>query len=192
MTLFGTAPSPYTRRIRILLQGHDHQFEPLSFWRSEEDLYDRFGPVAKIPLLEDGGLKIFESRVIYKYLTEKFGGSKLDWDEENQVSVIDAMSDSLVNLFIIKSSGLDTTEDVKYFRIQRKRIVDSLDYLAKLAEQGAFTEWKYPAISLYTTLDWMRFRELWPIEHPSLLQFLESHQSREDVNLTDPRKEEKS
>ena len=74
LTLYGSLPSPYVRRIRILLDGKDFEFVPMNIFEEKQRAFlISKNPTLKIPMLEDDGKFIFDSNTIYRYLQEKFG-----------------------------------------------------------------------------------------------------------------------
>lgn len=189
MKLFGSTTSPYVRRIRIVLAHTPHEFINLQIFEPQDrkTLSDR-NPTLKVPCLEDDGGMIFDSRVIYRYLSEKLAITPLTWEEENQLTLIDAANDSFVQLLLLKRSELDTQEDRLFYRLQHERIASILSELDSQLEKGAFGGWGYPEICLYTMIDWVEFRQLHSLrgfEH--LKAFREKHVDRIEVTATDPR-----
>ena len=189
ITLYGSTTSPYVRRLRMYLTDHGHTFVNMQIFEGPDRAeLARRNPTMKIPMLEDDGQMLFDSRVIYRYLAQKFAQPALSWDQENLLTLIDAANDSLVQLMILKRSEVDIDEPRLYFRIQRERVANVLAELNKQAEQGAFRQWGYPAISLYCMLDWTRFRALSDISpYPALMAFLERESQRPEAHATDPR-----
>jgi len=171
MTLYGTLPSPYVRRIRLLLDGVDYHFEDVPLYNDEgRQQYAKVTPVRKVPMLDDDGQHVFDSHVIQHYLQRKLGLPELTFEQHNLVSVIDAVTDSCVILVIGGRSDLPVHEDRLLFKLQRERIEDSLQWLEQQAIQGQFDEWHYPSMCLVTMIDWLEFRQLHSFEHyPALL-----------------------
>ena len=57
--------------------------------------------------------------------------------------------------------------------------------------EGNFRLWRYPAICLYTLIDWADFRALINLkDYPTLKGFRDMHAEREDVVATDPRQDQ--
>ncbi|MDP4528902.1 glutathione S-transferase family protein [Alkalimonas delamerensis] len=190
MKLFGSIPSPYVRRIRLLLADSAYEFVNLNIF-SEQDRATlvRLNPTRKIPMLLDGDQVIFDSGLIYRYLSEKLGRPLLSWAQENQVVLINAVNDSLVELLLCQRSGLDTSDDKLFFNLQRERVAEVLAVLEQQAAQQHFSDWNYAAICLYSLLDWIDFRQLWSLEpFPTLQQFVAANQHQAGVALSDPRK----
>ncbi|MFD2165228.1 glutathione S-transferase family protein [Thalassotalea euphylliae] len=191
MKLLGSTTSPYVRRIRLLceLLNKPIEFDNLDIFSEQgREILREKNPTLKVPALIDGEQCIFDSRVISRYLMKEGELRSLSWDEENLMTLIDAANDSLVSLLISSRSGLDTQSDTLFFNLQRERVTEVYQTLEKSVTNGAFEQWHYPAICLYTLLDWANFRELASTEtYPGLSDFLEAHQGRPDVIDTDPR-----
>lgn len=188
MKLIGSTTSPYVRRIRILLDEEPYEFINLDIYGEGRDELRKTNPALKIPVLEENGQEIYDSRIIARYLSAKQGRDPLTWDQQNQMTMIDGANDSAVTLLLSKRSGIDTDQDLMFWNIQRERIMMTLRTLAAMVDDGQFEEWNYPAICLYCMVDWLDFRDLvdWSgVE--SLLSFRDSCKSRPWVESTDPR-----
>lgn len=191
MKLYGSTTSPFVRRLRIWLANTSHEFVNLQIFDGpDRDELARRNPAMKIPMLEDGEHIIFDSRVIYRYLTDKLDFPEPNWEQENHLTVIDAVNDSLVQILLLKRSDIDTDADHMYFRIQRERVDTSLAYLDDLVAKGFFSDWHYPSICLFCLIDWIEFRTLHDLTHvPHLLQFHSENADRIEVTATDPRRD---
>ena len=189
MKLYGSITSPYVRRIRVILSNTPHEFLDLQIFSGEDRaLLASRNPTLKVPCLEDNGQVIFDSRVIYNYLAEKLNFKPLTWEEENQLTLIDAANDSFVQLLLLKRSEFDIDDNKLYFRLQKERIEAVLSSLSEQLEAGGFRAWAYPEICLYTLIDWVLFRELHSFKgYQSLLDFHEKHRDRIELTATDPR-----
>ncbi|SET61689.1 glutathione S-transferase family protein [Thalassotalea agarivorans] len=190
LTLIGSGPSPYVRRIRILLGQFDYKFVNLDIYGDQQDIevLKQNNPANKIPVLKDEDLTLYDSRVIYRYLGEKFAIAPLSWPQENLLTLVDATIDSLIVLIYGKRSGYDVESDVMIFQRQQERLPQLFAALDKACAEGKFDNWDYPAICLYTLLDWSLFRELYKwqtFEH--LQKFYQSSLSEAFVSDTDPR-----
>ncbi len=188
MKLYGSIPSPYVRRIRLLLAETPYEFCPVNVF---EDIsraeFNILSPIKKLPVLVDGEQVVFDSHVIFEYLQERQGLSPLTVADQNVISVVDAVTDSLIILLMGKRSELAVDADVLLFKLQRERIPDCLQWLEAKAEQGEFVAWKYSTMALLAMMDWAEFRELYEFSnYPSLRQVRASHQSRAIVQSTLP------
>jgi len=189
MKLYGSLYSPFVRRIRLALASTPYEFIALNIFEgSDRDTLIRLNPTRKVPMLVDEEQVVFDSGVIARYLQEKLGWQKLSVSEENQLTLINAANDSLVELFLCKRSGFDIQEDRLFFNLQRERVTATLAVLEQQVTDGLFATWNYPAISLYCLVDWILFRELTDMTHyPMLCQFLTVHKQQLAVASTDPR-----
>lgn len=188
MRLIGSTTSPYVRRIRILLGEELYDFVNLDIYGDGRGELRKTNPTLKIPVLEEGGQEIYDSRIIARYISARQGRDPLTWDQQNLLTMIDGANDSAVILLLSKKSGIDTSQNLMFFNLQRERIETSLKTLADKVNEGQFEDWNYPAICLYSLVDWLEFRELvnWSgIE--VLLTFRDSHKSNPWVARTDPR-----
>ncbi|KMQ76660.1 glutathione S-transferase family protein [Marinobacter subterrani] len=188
MKLIGSTTSPYVRRIRILLDEERYEFINLDIYGEGRDELRRNNPTLKIPVLEDEGQEIYDSRIIARYVSAKQGRDPLTWDQQNQLTMIDGANDSAVTLLLSEKSGIDTHQDVMFHKLQRERIATTLKVLAEMVQEGKFEEWNYPAICLYCLIDWLDFRNLEDFAGvESLLAFRDSHKDKPWVAQTDPR-----
>jgi glutathione S-transferase len=189
MKLFGSGPSPFVRRIRMLLADRPFEFVTLNiFEQQDRAVLIQHNPARKVPMLLDGDQVIFDSNVIYRYLAAKFAFPTLTWAEENQLTLINAVNDSLVELLLCQRSGFDTKDDKLFFKLQHERIQAILPRLDQDVASGKFSNWNFVSISLYALIDWMLFRELVDLTpYPALLQYLQQFADQPAVKTTDPR-----
>ncbi len=188
ITLYGSKTSPYVRRIRILLHGTDYKFSVLNIYDEATRLeYAKITPVRKIPLLTDGENTIFDSHVIADYVSGKLDKEKVTLAQQNLISVIDSVCDSLIVLFLANNSDIETSKDVLYFKLQYERIVDSLNWIEEKAEAGDFTEWNYATICLVSLIGWVEFRGLYDLStFPALLKVRDAFADLDAVKATQP------
>lgn len=188
MKLIGSTTSPYVRRIRILLDEEPYEFVNLNIYGEGRDELRCNNPTLKIPVLEDGGQEIYDSRIIARYISARQGRDPLTWDQENQLTMIDGANDSAVTMLLSEKSGIDTGADLMFYNLQRERIMTTLRTLAAMVEDGQFETWNYPAICLYCLVDWLDFRDLVDFSGvESLLSYRDSRRDYPWVAETDPR-----
>lgn len=145
-------------------------------------------PTMKIPMLDDSGTIIFDSRAIFNYVGQRHQYAPLSIESENRLTMIDAANDSMVQLLILKRSEIDINSDKLFFRLQRERIAAVLSQLQEDVAKGVLEEWSYPAICLYCMLDWNEYRQIIDVsEYKVLKQFMVHHQHQQMVSETDPR-----
>lgn len=193
LKLYGSTTSPYVRRIRIWLANTQHEFVNLQIFAEQdrEQLIAK-NPTMKIPMLEDvmdgKSQVIYDSRVIYRYLTDKFADPALSWEQENQLTLIDSANDSLVQMFILSNSDIEADTDKLFFKLQKERVNAVLVQLNEQVASGVFSSWNYPAVCLYCLIDWIEFRKLHNMQGLTyLLEFHDENSQRIEVTATDPR-----
>lgn len=189
MKLYGSTTSPYVRRLRIFLADKAYEFVNMNIFGPEDRAtLKAINPTLKIPMLEDGGKVIFDSNIIHRYLLEKLGLAPLSWDQQNQLTLINAANDSMIELLLCERSNLDTKSDVMFFKLQRERMAEIFSELNRQCEAGLFAHWNYPAISLYCLLDWAAFRHLYDFSaHSALVKQYEASKAQAFVAESDPR-----
>jgi glutathione S-transferase len=189
MKLFGSLSSPFVRRLRLLLVDQPYEFVSLNIFEAAgRETLVQYNPTRKVPMLEDGELIIFDSGVIFRYLCQKLQLPVLTWPQENQLTLINAVNDSLVEILLCQRSGFDTSSDKLFFNLQHERVQGTLQVLEQAVVDGQFATWDYLAISLYCLLDWAEFRQLADLSgYPALQSFLQSSKHQPGVAQTDPK-----
>lgn len=187
--LIGSTTSPFVRRIRLFFQDYDFDFVSLDIFAPEDrEVLTKNNPALKVPAIIDGELCVYDSRVIYRYLTEKFQLTALTWQQENLLTLIDAANDSLVTLLLSSRSKIDVNEDKLFFNLQHERIAKILSVLDSEVENGQFDSWHYPTVCLLCLLDWAKFRDLCELSsYQHLEAFYQQFISHKGVAETDPR-----
>ncbi|WP_176330078.1 glutathione S-transferase family protein [Oceanospirillum sanctuarii] len=190
MKLVGSLPSPYVRRLRLWLEGHHYEFLPLDIYseagRAELETYT---PAMKVPMLVDEEHSVYDSRIIQRYLNQKLKKEQLSWEDENLMSLIDCLQESFIILLMSHRSGIDTSDDRLILNLQKERIARTMPVLEQATKDGDFSQWQYPAICLFTLLDWIQFRELFDLkDYPALASFHKAQLDKAIVQETDPRK----
>ena len=188
--LIGSKTSPYVRRMRLYLRDIAYTFQTVDIMNQVEDeRFSRINPIKRIPVLMIDDRPLFESRVIFNYLQKAHGRPSLSLAEENLVSTIDAWQDQLIQIFLLQRSGQIIDWKNSYYQRLADRQKKMTSYLASAIVKGEFSRWDYPAMSLYSLLDWGFFRDVFgdaPLV-PALLSFYESAAVQPAVPGTDPR-----
>ncbi len=192
MKLYGSNASPYVRRLRILLAETDYDFQVVNVFGEDREAIKKVNPTLKIPMFEDEKLEgtkvLYDSGLVYRFLVEQYGFEALSFAEQNYLAVIDACNESLVNMMIMRRSGIDTTEDKLYFNIQRERQEVSFDLLEEEVKKGTFANWSYLTMSLLVLVEWAQFRELFDFaNYPNLKAFVAQNQQQTGVQETAPK-----
>lgn len=192
MKLYGSTTSPYVRRLRLLLADTDYEFESVNVFGADREELKKINPTLKIPMFKDPKLKgtdvLYDSGLVYRYLVEQYGFGALTFAEQNVLAVIDACSDSLVNMMIMRRSDIDTSQDKLYYNIQRERQQVSFDMLEQEVAKGTFSNWNYLSMSLVVLVEWAQFRSLYDFSsYPYLLGFVAESQQQKAVIATAPK-----
>ncbi|MBE1301941.1 MAG: glutathione S-transferase family protein [Alteromonadaceae bacterium] len=189
MKLYGSTTSPYVRRIRMLLANVEHEFINMQIFAGKDrDVLLEKNPTLKIPMLEDGEDIIYDSRVIFRYLANKYDLPALTWKQENLLTVIDSINDSLVQLLLLQRSEIESADDKLYFKLQNERVAHAFNHLNEEVLAGEFEHWEYPTICLFCLVDWTAFRQLHDLsDYSHLLDFAADHKERIEASATDPR-----
>jgi len=186
MKLYGTVTSPFVRRVRIVAELVGAEIALVDTSTEEGQLELRtLSPIWKIPVLESEDKAIFDSRVIIDYLLRRHGNRNLRtdsgvgrWREANLISVIDGALDSAINAFYLMKDGAKP-EQLAYLAKQRGRVESAMSWIDKQLDGGYLTDVKrigLAEIALVTALDWMRFRDTYPVaEHAACMRFLDLH-----------------
>lgn len=185
-TLYGSTTSPFVRRARLFLADTDFTFNKINIFNPEDKaMLKKVNPTLKIPMLQDGDTYIYDSKVMFRYASEKLDLPKISWEQENLLTVIDSANDSLVQLFLLNKSDFDIKSDRMYFNMQKARLEEVMPFLDEQAKNGAFDEWNYPAICLYCMMDWLMFRSFYDFTpYENLMAFHARYKEREDVVAT--------
>ena len=190
-TLYGSETSPFVRRLRLLFsrEGVSYSFEKTSTQTPEDRArLKTLSPIMKIPVLRQGEQTIWDSRQIFRHLQSQGLHRPLSWEEENDLTAIDGLADTLVNLYLLKRSGFEVPKDsvIGVGHWDRMRLCP--EFLSQRIQEGHFQAWDYPAMCLYSVLEWTRFRELHYFTFtPEFEAFLDSHQNELGIAETSPR-----
>jgi len=196
LKLYGTTTSPYVRRARVVALELGLSFEWVdTFTEAGQAALRALNPVWKAPTVELDGEVIFDSRVITEQLLRRYGPGPLavmdegDLQTRNVITVIDGALDALINTLYLQRDGI-TGEQASYVTKQRERAAASLAWVEARLDGVWLTRtpaFGLPELALVTALEWMRFREMYPVErHPGLMRCIEHHGARESMVATRP------
>jgi len=185
-TLIGSYPSPFVRRIRMLMENIQHDFKELNIYETQGGLeLNKINPINQIPVLLDGERKIWDSRVIFNYLNLHHKLENIDWDDENNLSAIDGALNAGVALMLMKRSGINIKEPSMIVNRHKERIESVLDFFKPYITGDGLKEWNFLVMSIYSFLDWGLYREILTIEHrPECEAFMKVHATRTTVLQT--------
>lgn len=198
MKLYGTTTSPYVRRVRVVALELGVAFEWVdTFTEAGQAALRAASPLWKVPVVElAGDTAIFDSHVITEHLMRRHGPGPLapvgedDLAARNVITVIDGALDSLINALYLQRDGI-TSDKASYMTKQRERAAAALAWVDARVDDVWLTRARafgLAEIALLTALEWMRFREMYPVErHPALVRCLEHHGARESLVATRPK-----
>lgn len=196
LTLYGTLTSPYVRRVRIvaLELGVDVEWIDATTDDGQRSLR-AFNPLWKVPAARLGGEELLDSHLIDERLMAHFGPGPLAAVDPSDVAtaklctVIDGVLDCLINAFYLRKDGADPAS-VAYVRKQFDRGTHALGWLEERVNGPWLTEaerFGLPEIALVTTLEWIRFRNVVPLDaYPNLVSCAAHHAARPSVAQTAP------
>lgn len=204
MKLYGTYPSHFTRKVRILLEelGVDYEFQVLE--KLLETGSEKFAknPLHMFPVLEDGEAWIIESDVISAYTVEKHGENSeflplLPTAQErylslNRLSIINGAMEAGVHRIRAARSGIENLDLFAFFRQEKESIAAALVWLEKdLGRRDSYSEagFCYLDITLICLLEWLEYREFIRdlSAYPNLARFVKVHANRPSIARTHPR-----
>ncbi len=148
MLLIGSTASPFVRRIRILFPEISVEFIDV-FSDTGQSRLKSLGPIRKVPVLIDGDKKVFDSNIIYQYLTNK----PRDIEEQIDLLLVNEVNDSALVLLQLKRFGLDVDLSSQIAMNHQKRVEDNL-----LVINNYDLKWNFVGVSLFCLLDWLKFR----------------------------------
>ena len=196
LRLFGTVTSPYVRRVRIVLSELSLDYQLVNTATDEGQRQLRaVTPVWKVPVLAIDDEILFDSHAITRRLLSLHPSRALelpdaaDFESSNRLTAIDGALDSLINAFYLAKDGVGA-ESSSYAQKQRDRAatclrwLDARDWSGATSGSGALG---LPEVHLATALDWIRFRDVAPLEpYPELARVLQAHAARPSLLETLP------
>ena len=197
MKLYGTATSPYVRRIRFVLEDLGVPYTLVDVFSDEGQAELRTKtPLWKVPTLDLDGEVLWDSGVILERLFAEhgFGGLRAEteatrWQEARLRSSVDEVLNTLIKFFYLRKDGVDVSE-VAYLAKDQARVHSTLEWLEGqlrgdwCSDDGGFGRTE---LYLYTLLDWIDFREVLPLDNrPGLLAFAEAHRRHPLLEKTAP------
>lgn len=189
MVLYGSQTSPFVRRIRLLLPEDSYHFKKVDIFNPAErkELFN-LSPILKIPILVIEHQPIWDSRIIFNELCRRGYHRSLTIEEENLLTAISDLSDSLIQTLLAQRSNVIFAKGTPIETSHSERITNTLTYLNEQLYTRSFNEWSFLSMSLFTLIDWIDFRALANLTRYGMLkQFHEANLHQPRVALTDPR-----
>lgn len=159
MKLYCSNGSPFARKVRIVLAEKGLAYDA--------DIQDRLrpveealGPTLAVPVLDDGGRRLWESDLIIDYLLKTYPDCKptadmaaapplapwmtrpdRHWDDMTTLATLASCATSIVNIRLMRSDGI-TPENSDYLVRQKTRIERCLDWLEeRVTDEGFAPGW---------------------------------------------------
>lgn len=210
LKLFGHDPSPFVRRVRILLAELGIPFErDTNNWITPTAEFAAASPIMRLPMLDRGeGARtryVYDSRVIAEVAYEVARGTTplagepkvqatlwnaaLEDEDKNVLSTIDAALESAVNVFLLERDGIGSTQ-APYLARQAARVDACLAWLeARYAGRATLSPGAlaFVDMALVSMVGWLRFRARADVaRYPALLAVEAAHAARPTFSSTIP------
>ena len=200
MKLIIATPSPYARKVRVILREKKLNFqEIIDIPWNMNTLTIGVNPLGKIPiLLRDGHEPLFDSKVIVQYL-DGYKPKPLFYpiNAEENVSarlvetVSDGICDSIVLIFL-ENSRKETLRSKTWIKRQEKKIFEGVQYLSNNLEEKKYfvgNHFNIADVSGFTCLEYLdlRFPKFkWRNKYPNLVSYWNIHKDRQSFKETKP------
>ena len=203
MRLYGTLPSHFTRKVRVLLQELRIPYDFVVLQQLLEVGPEKFAgnPLHLFPVLEDGGQTLIESNLICEYILNSHGssagptffpGGPADRVRGQQIlAIIDGAMSAGVSLIRAKRSGIENIASYAFFQQERAALESAQRWLNReIGNRLAFSQGHLTVldIALQCLVEWGEFREMllpWP-ELPNLERFVRANADRPSFKATHP------
>jgi glutathione S-transferase len=172
MKLYGTATSPFVRRVRVVCAEIGEPIDRMNTANEAGQAQLReVTPIRKVPVAVVDGKTLFDSHVIIDWLTTTRGFGDLApsrdrWRDANLINAIDAALDSVIQLFYLRRDGV-AIDGTPYATRQLERAETIFTWLGTqlAADRKSFGEgFGLVELALVSALDWMDFRTMYPTE----------------------------
>jgi glutathione S-transferase len=200
MKLYGTLPSHFTRKVRVVLQelAIPFEFVALESLMSTEVANFAQNPLLQLPILEDGSLNLIESDDICEYLFQTYGHQNPEisflpsgdlFMHKKRLAIMNGGMAAGVKLIRAKRSGVSW--DYPFFQQEITALKSSLAWLDKdLGNRYFYGDEKLSLleITLMCFAEWAVFREMIPslAPYPNLVRFVNFHGKRASFAGTHP------
>lgn len=180
-TLVGSTTSPFVRKLRIFMHYNNipFEFKSINYLEAKDSEYLKSkNPLNKIPFLLIDEKILFDSRVIYNYLSKELENKGLkkpeSLEDHNALTEVDGFLETAVNLFALRRGGLNIESNENSFIVRQKErielILNALENWIQTSESAKI--WNYQTMSLYCALEWANFREMIKLsDRPALVEF---------------------
>ena len=200
MKLLIATPSPFARKVRVVLREKEIDFEEIVDvpW-NRDTICTNFNPLGKIPvLLQEGKEPLFDSAIILEHIEcMKKAPAMYPAGQEDALlariieTTADSVCDALV-LISLENSRKEILRSKDWIQRQGKKIYNGIEYLSnKLGTEiyfvgGQFTIADVAGFSCLEYID-LRFPQFeWRSKHPNLENFWQKHKNRPSFFETRP------
>ena len=199
MKVYGTYPSHFTRKVRIVLQELQvpYEFSILTNLMAVGEEHFANNPLHQLPILVDGTRKLVESDLICEYLIEKYGREQMSIYPEGDIiahkqrlAIMNGGMDSGVKIIRGQRNGISA--DYPFFQQERGALQASLRWLdADLGNKkfyGPIEQLSLLELNLFCFIEWALFREMINTLEPysNLQSFYQFHKNRPSFVRTHP------
>src|SRR5689334_15717150 len=157
MKLYCSNGSPFARKVRIVLAEKGLAYE-VDIQDRVRPVEEALGPTLAIPVLDDGGRRLWESDLIIEYLLKTYPEAKpaspsvpplspwmtrpdRHWDDATVLATLASLASSVVNIRLMRNDGI-TPENSDYLARQKTRIERCLDWLEeRVTDEGFAPGW---------------------------------------------------
>lgn len=204
MKLISASPSPYARKVRIVLieKGIPFDLENDIPWAAET-IVPQFNPLEKLPILiTDDGEGIYESRFIVEWLERRFPSpAMIPTDDDGYLACkkLELIADGVIDASLLYTRDTqDPHPDLEWRARQGRKIAGGIAEAARLigdrpfALGGRFTladaaiGTMLAAFEFADTVGWRMPESLWRERHPNLAPYLDALNERESFAQTRP------
>ena len=156
-TLYGSTTSPFVRLIRLALGNIPYTFKTVNLHKpTDRSEFEKISPICKIPLLMQGDVKVFDSRIIYEYLNSRHWKHKISFLEQNDITLVNELNDTFVSIFYLQRNQLIPPEPNAYIVNLKSRIDEVFRHIEGAVELKNIES--FSNISLFCLIDWTIFR----------------------------------
>ena len=200
MKLIIATPSPYARKVRVILREKNIDFEEIIDvpWNTDT-LTLGVNPLGKIPiLLRDGHEPLFDSKVIVQYL-DGYKPKPLfypnDYTENISARLVETVSDGICDsivLIFLENSRKEILRSKTWIKRQEKKIFEGVQYLSTNLDQKQYfvgNHFNIADVSGFTCLEYLdlRFPKFkWRDKYKNLVSYWNIHKDRQSFKETKP------
>lgn len=169
MQLFYAGPSPYVRKVMVLLEetgktGGVALIDAAPFPTRPDPGVLKANPLGKVPcLLRDDGAALYDSRVIARYLDDLYGAGLYGTGEALWTALtLEALADGILDAALLCAYEVRAREESErseaWVKGQRGKIAQALDALEATAMDRLEGPLGMPAIAVGCALGYLDFR----------------------------------